>query len=386
MDLSKDQKTVITQYKDDPKNRYNSFLVDPSGKYLANQCGYKIIFYDLDTLQRHNKIRYGSHFIERCAFHPVNKSIAIVESSGLIRLVHSYHLKNDKKQKTISALSSTNSITPKLPVNSSSSSSSTPATPLAVVEQALHWHHESRTHISFTPSGLYLVSGGQEAVLVFWNLLTGQKTFFPRLKAPIYHVCTSKDDKLISAATNSNTVFIFDFTQAKLLTKIQGLKTNVVDDSTGILSLNGEVVKRADRGSIQWWNMEKEEAVKEVVIIEKINKGGSKEERQGGEISKIGFGGPSSKWMGVACLWNNFGVMKEIQLRFYLYSKPVADQVGNSDAAASKNKKNKKKNRVYKNVGVVNAEEEEKNRGYETHTVVYSPHEQEITFEVSSSI
>ena len=59
MDFSNDDekknKTIITQYTDNLKNEYNSFLVDPKGEYLANQSKFKIIFYDLSTLKRHNK-------------------------------------------------------------------------------------------------------------------------------------------------------------------------------------------------------------------------------------------------------------------------------------------------------------------------------------------
>lgn len=49
----------------------------------------------------------------------------------------------------------------------------------------LHWHAHAVTALFFTPNGAYLVSGGEEAVLVLWQLSTGQREYIPRLGAPI---------------------------------------------------------------------------------------------------------------------------------------------------------------------------------------------------------
>lgn len=49
----------------------------------------------------------------------------------------------------------------------------------------LHWHAHAVSSLSYTPNGAYLVSGGEEAVLVLWQLSTGQREYVPRLGAPI---------------------------------------------------------------------------------------------------------------------------------------------------------------------------------------------------------
>lgn len=49
----------------------------------------------------------------------------------------------------------------------------------------LHWHAHAVSALSFTPNGAYIVSGGEEAVLVLWQLSTGQREYVPRLGAPI---------------------------------------------------------------------------------------------------------------------------------------------------------------------------------------------------------
>lgn len=49
----------------------------------------------------------------------------------------------------------------------------------------LHWHAHAVSSIAFTSNGAYLLSGGEESVLVIWQLHTGKKEFVPRVGAPI---------------------------------------------------------------------------------------------------------------------------------------------------------------------------------------------------------
>jgi NET1-associated nuclear protein 1 (U3 small nucleolar RNA-associated protein 17) len=50
---------------------------------------------------------------------------------------------------------------------------------------AFHWHAHAVSSLAFTSNGAYLLSGGEEAVLVIWQLHTGKKEFVPRMGAPI---------------------------------------------------------------------------------------------------------------------------------------------------------------------------------------------------------
>jgi FOG: WD40 repeat len=57
---------------------------------------------------------------------------------------------------------------------------------------ALHWHAHAVSSIAFTSNGAYLLSGGEESVLVLWQLQTGKKEFVPRLGSPINTVALLK--------------------------------------------------------------------------------------------------------------------------------------------------------------------------------------------------
>ncbi|TFK36968.1 WD40 repeat-like protein [Crucibulum laeve] len=57
---------------------------------------------------------------------------------------------------------------------------------------SLHWHAHAVSSVAFTANGAYLLSGGEEAVLVIWQLHTGKKEFVPRIGAPISTISTSR--------------------------------------------------------------------------------------------------------------------------------------------------------------------------------------------------
>lgn len=56
----------------------------------------------------------------------------------------------------------------------------------------LHWHAHTVSCLTFTPNGAYLLSGGEEAVLVIWQLHTGKKEFVPRVGAPISTIAIAR--------------------------------------------------------------------------------------------------------------------------------------------------------------------------------------------------
>jgi NET1-associated nuclear protein 1 (U3 small nucleolar RNA-associated protein 17) len=55
----------------------------------------------------------------------------------------------------------------------------------------LHWHAHAVSSLAFTPNGAYLLSGGEEAVLVIWQIHSGKKEFVPRVGAPIQSISVS---------------------------------------------------------------------------------------------------------------------------------------------------------------------------------------------------
>lgn len=118
------------------------------------------------------------------ALHPTEDYFATGDEKGNIRLWHCLH-------ETIAA--------PKAEVEKRAPTST------------LHWHAHAVSALTFTPNGAYLLSGGEESVLVIWQIHSGKKEFVPRVGAPIDGVAVSRtqsgeEDYLLSLADGS---FIF---------------------------------------------------------------------------------------------------------------------------------------------------------------------------------
>eukprot|EP00741_Cyanophora_paradoxa_P011292 tig00020554_g10907.t1 len=93
----------------------------------------------------------------------------------------------------------------------------------ASVQSKFHWHANAIGALVFTPDGRDLLSGGQEGVVVVWNVESRSRHFFPRLGQIITSLSTSQDSKLFAVATSENDVYILDTVTSSLQAAVRGL-------------------------------------------------------------------------------------------------------------------------------------------------------------------
>lgn len=119
------------------------------------------------------------------AFNPSEDYFATGDDKGIIRL---WYCLNDN-----------------LPSTSTDLEKKAPTT-------VLHWHAHAVSSIAFTANGAYLLSGGEEAVLVIWQLHSGRKEFVPRVGAPIVGVAITKrkdgDEEYLLSLADASFVFV----------------------------------------------------------------------------------------------------------------------------------------------------------------------------------
>ncbi|KAF8203796.1 WD40-repeat-containing domain protein [Pholiota molesta] len=141
------------------KTRFPSGLaISSNGAWLVAAAGHTIYVAKTSSLSS-GFTKYVSPERLRClAFHPSEEYFATGDDKGVIRL---WYCLNDN-----------------LAVNTHGVEKRTQTRPF-------HWHAHAVSSICFTPNGAYLLSGGEESVLVIWQLHTGKKEFVPRLGAPI---------------------------------------------------------------------------------------------------------------------------------------------------------------------------------------------------------
>lgn len=180
-----------------------SLSLSPTGDYLISLNPTTINICRTAALQSGFATHLDSPDELTCiAFHPTEGYFATGNTRGQIKLWYG----------VLEEESSSLAITPK------------PTT------SVFHWHAHAVLCLSFTPNGAYLVSGGEEAVLVLWQLHTAHKEFVPRVGAPITSVSITRggaDEQQILARLRDGSVVFVGAQRLKISKIISGLKAGV---------------------------------------------------------------------------------------------------------------------------------------------------------------
>jgi WD40 repeat protein len=88
----------------------------------------------------------------------------------------------------------------------------------------LHWHSHSVAGLDFNSDGHYLLSGGQEAVLVVWQLGTGKKSFLPRLGGAVGQIRGDRVGSLCAVALLDNSIRLVDISALEQRWRYFGLQ------------------------------------------------------------------------------------------------------------------------------------------------------------------
>ncbi|KAK0233628.1 WD40-repeat-containing domain protein [Armillaria fumosa] len=136
-----------------------------SGEWLVATSGHKAYVTSLSSPNPQFTKYVSPERLCCLAFHPSEDYFATGDSNGNIRLWYCLNDQVNVKAMRVEKRTQTSSF---------------------------HWHAHPVSSLTFTSNGAYLLSGGEEAVLVMWQLETGKKEFVPRVGAPISTVSLSK--------------------------------------------------------------------------------------------------------------------------------------------------------------------------------------------------
>ncbi|KAF8913139.1 quinon protein alcohol dehydrogenase-like superfamily [Gymnopilus junonius] len=150
------------------KTRFPTGLaISPNGAWLIATAGHKVYVAKMASLSSGFTKYVSPERLTCVAFHPLEEYFATGDEKGVIRL---WYCLNDN-----------------LAVNVRGVEKRTQT-------RSLHWHAHAVSSVKFTSNGAYLLSGGEESVLVIWQLYTGKKEFVPRLGAPISTISISRSN------------------------------------------------------------------------------------------------------------------------------------------------------------------------------------------------
>jgi NET1-associated nuclear protein 1 (U3 small nucleolar RNA-associated protein 17) len=240
---------AVKKKKNKPLCRNNHghyWTASPQGSLLCCAEEKKLVVFFLDAEGGTTKEKYlNDSKITAVAVHPTENCIATGDRQGRIVLWQD--------------------------VISGGDSSSPP------IRTVLHWHAHGVADLAFNSDGSYLLSGGEEAVLVIWQVATGNQRFLPRLGAPITGVAVSADDTVYATCHSDNTVRVVDALSLEQRQAVCGLRRAPVGDAAhsikcGMATLPGDdrVVLNGAVGSLQVFNCFTDRLEREYQVVDRV--------------------------------------------------------------------------------------------------------------------
>ncbi|OLY78563.1 WD repeat-containing protein 75 [Smittium mucronatum] len=118
-----------------------------------------------------------------------------------------------------------------------------------------HWHSSGILSLAYSNDGKFILSGGSEAVLVYWQLATFQKDFLPRLGASLVGLSISPNDQRIGITLANNSIFIIDFESKDILGTVFGLQTTKISSHFSVHPSEPHVLLTSSPGMLQTFDV-----------------------------------------------------------------------------------------------------------------------------------
>ena len=111
----------------------------------------------------------------------------------------------------------------------------------------VHWHAHAVGALTFSIDGAYLLSGGQEAVLVIWDVNSGRRAYLPRLGGPLVGIvgCPSDPSRYAIRQTD-NTLRIVNAAAMTVEASVHGIRPlpRSATDQAGSKSSSGGIIDK----------------------------------------------------------------------------------------------------------------------------------------------
>ncbi len=94
-------------------------------------------------------------------------------------------------------------------------------------QATMHWHARAPAALHAAPTGSHVLSGGEEGVLVVWDLRRSYKHFLPHLNAPILRVTSNGAGDMYALLTAANEVLLVSPANMQIVGRHDGLKAGL---------------------------------------------------------------------------------------------------------------------------------------------------------------
>ena len=167
-----------------------------------------------------------------------------------------------------------------------------------------HWHAHGVNSITFTSDGVYMLSGGEEGVLILWQIETRTQQFLPHLGSDIQYICTSPDQLTYILRLKDNSLRVVSAVNLTVKHSINGIQAVNVNQkiypfSTGLVvdPRSKCVVMNGYPGSVQFYNHITDSGVREIEVTprNRVSRTEDKESLRP-HVSRVAFSS-NSFWM-----------------------------------------------------------------------------------------
>ncbi|OAP56283.1 hypothetical protein AYL99_09462 [Fonsecaea erecta] len=113
-----------------------------------------------------------------------------------------------------------------------------------IVGRKLHWHRKAVNTVKWSRDRNYIVSGGNETVLVIWQLDSNQRQYLPHLSTPILNLSVSAAGSSYALRLGDNSVMILSTADLLPSTNVCGLALGLSQKNSSLILAHPNVPNR----------------------------------------------------------------------------------------------------------------------------------------------
>ncbi|EKG20559.1 hypothetical protein MPH_02086 [Macrophomina phaseolina MS6] len=115
---------------------------------------------------------------------------------------------------------------------------------LSLAPRTLHWHRNPVGAVKWSLDGNYIISGGQETVLVLWQQQTSKKQFLPHLASAVDGVVISPSGTSYAVQLADNSVIVLSTTELVPKANIAGVQSRFFSPESALEKDSLDLVRR----------------------------------------------------------------------------------------------------------------------------------------------
>ncbi|KAK8200031.1 hypothetical protein IWZ00DRAFT_448995 [Phyllosticta capitalensis] len=104
--------------------------------------------------------------------------------------------------------------------------------PPRLTPRHLHWHRHAVSTVKWSKEGDYIISGGQETVLVLWQTETGKNQYLPHLTSAIDAITVSPSGASYAVQLADNSIIVLSTTELEPKAHVAGLQSQFLSKET----------------------------------------------------------------------------------------------------------------------------------------------------------